>query len=854
MRSERDVEAKFLPNLFCETLGYRTDDLKYDVPASFNQGTEEITKRVDLVIYLENKPVIVVEAKRPTSSIKLFTPQVDSYAFAIGVKYSVITNSKSLILRGYYEGNKRINIVELDVDTLKKDDWKQIKSIISAHNISNTLKEKPNLITNVPSEQILSYKDFFEELHNVIRNKEKVDPTSAFDELSKLLFIKVAEFQDGIDLLDPDSIELTDNPIKKKTETENIQAVFTNIISQKFPDVFDSNEQIKLTNETVKILLKKLKNFSLKDDNQDIKGRAFEAFLPSQLRGKGLGQYFTPRPIVDFMVKMANVSMYDIVVDFSCGSGGFLIKAFESILNTINQVPDTMWARIGTTKKDFLELVKSDHLYGIDAEQRAVRLAKMNMILWGDGKSIVRGNGLHTKDKLGREYAIKEYTETDKNSGCTLILANPPFGSKEEDADILARYKLGEDGKKKSKKKSKETEILFIERGIKLLRPEGRMLIIVPEGIVSNPSYQYVRDFIMKNADIRAIISLPTHTFVQSGVNTIKTVILYLEKFTKEKKQKVDELLNDSNILEVFTANKELSYKVFMGIAEDIGYEPSGNKISNTGKTDLDLILEDFENQRESNSIIDILEFANKKYLNKTYIKGSKGNKISRGVKTNDHVSYYIDIDKIIDRFDPTYYFFQSNASSIMKSFVKLGNELIKEAQSIIIKKKTIDKKEVYRLLSCTINGLELDNQSITKDIISDQKYKIVEEGDIVYNPYRINIGSIGVVGKEMAGSLVSGAYVIFRCNNINPFFLCALLKTPFYKLYINLTTTGSIRDHLSYALLQDIYVQNLTLEEQTQIINNISEYQDKILKLQTKIIEQENKIMSTMQSNLVKK
>ena len=70
-------------------------------------------------------------------------------------------------------------------------------------------------------------------------------------------------------------------------------------------------------------------NFKIKDSMEDVKGRAFEEFLPSQLRGKGLGQYFTPRPIVDFMIELADISLKDKVLDFASGSGGFLIKAFE---------------------------------------------------------------------------------------------------------------------------------------------------------------------------------------------------------------------------------------------------------------------------------------------------------------------------------------------------------------------------------------------------------------------------------------------------------------------------------------------------------------------------------------------
>ena len=426
LRTERDVEAKFLPDLFCKKLGYASDNLNYAVPVPFHQGREKVTKEADLVIYLEKKPVIIVEAKNPTESVKSWINQADSYAFALGTKYSVITNGKDVILRGYYEGNTKISIIESDVETLEKQHWETVRKIISIENIASTLKEKLNPIVEVSSNEITNYKSFFKSLHDIIRDREKLDPAKSFDELSKLLFIKIAESEKGQVLLTPQKIEEFER-IDVEQANIYIQSVFQDAVKKIFPDVFDSSEKIEISSQTAKILLTKLENFSLKDGKEDVKGRAFEEFLPSQLRGKGLGQFFTPRPIVDFMVKMANVSIHDVIVDFSCGSGGFLIKSFESIVNSITQLPSGTWERLGIDKKNFLEDVKAYQLYGIDAEPRATRVAKMNMMLWGDGKRVVRGNGLDIKDKLGNPYKPQEYSKSLDKSGCTLILANPPF-------------------------------------------------------------------------------------------------------------------------------------------------------------------------------------------------------------------------------------------------------------------------------------------------------------------------------------------------------------------------------------------------------------------------------------------
>ena len=142
--------------------------------------------------------------------------------------------------------------------------------------------------------------------------------------------------------------------------------------------------------------------------------------------------------------------------------------------------------------------------------------------------------------------------------------------------------------------------MLFIEKGLKLLRPEGRMLIVLPQGILSGQSNGRVRDLIHSQAEIRAIVSLPTHTFVQSGVPTVNTCVLYVQKFTDEKKQLYDARtggLSDLEIRHLLRTDPDFDYPIFMGTAEFIGYEPSGRMIVSSGeKTDLDLIYEDFMN------------------------------------------------------------------------------------------------------------------------------------------------------------------------------------------------------------------------------------------------------------------
>jgi len=185
----------------------------------------------------------------------------------------------------------------------------------------------------------------------------------------------------------------------------------------------------------------------------------------------------------------------------------------------------------------------------------------MNMVMHGDGHG-----GIFTHDGLKDSERIETILDTvKKRGGFDIILTNPPFGSKIKNQDILAEYELGKG------RKSQLTEVLFIERCLKLLKPEGILGIVVPDGVLSNTSLDYVRGFIRQNAVIKAVVSLPVETFIPYG-SGVKASLLFLQKKDIEGKLKQG--------------------KVFMAIAENIGYDATGRA---TGKNDLPIILNDYK-------------------------------------------------------------------------------------------------------------------------------------------------------------------------------------------------------------------------------------------------------------------
>lgn len=848
-KSEREVEVNLLHPLFTDILGYPEEELEWAVPVPMNLGRERKVKQADLVAKYNGRNVIAVEAKKPTEPVQAHMGQLDSYAFYLQTPYSIITNGRQFILRGYYSFNSRINVIDESVDGLASDKWRKLDSLISFKNIKSTMAEPASPIL-VPDEgKIRDYRRFFRRIHSTIRDRDKLDPGAAFDELSKLLFLKAAE-DDWVSrekakpVLTPEKI-LEWAALGKDTAQNLVNRWFSAATGELFPGIFGDQPQINLSPATLAIVLQDMASFHVRGGDVDVKGRAFEEFLPSQLRGEGLGQFFTPRPIVNFMADLAAISIHDVVADFACGSGGFLIKAFEQMERGVEQLPVGTLHRMGTTRDELLEDIKANQIFGIDAEPRAARTAKMNMLMWGDGKKVVRGNALDNKDHAGRPYELTEYDPRNQGSGCTVILANPPFGSREKDADILRRYALGGEAQET---KSAKTEVLFIEKGLKLLRPEGRMLIVLPQGLMSGVNNARVRDYIHSKAEVRAVVSLPTHTFVQSGVPTVNTCVLFVQKFTDEKQALYDKKtagLKQSEIRDLLRTDPEFDYSIFMATAEFVGFEPSGRSILAPGeKTDLDLLLEDFAAKETIVSPdVDLFDFASRFYGEKSFRRKEQ---IVRGTLKGLKTAFTVELSETVDRLDPPFYLWRSQSAATLKALRPIGDRVVEVKDRLkILTEDDKDREFTYASVSSDGN-VTIDSIVRGEEFATTYKPKMVSRNDFIYNPMRINIGSIGLV-PDADDVITSPDYVVFRAKGINPNYLLTLLRSPFYRMYIDVITTGSIRDRLYFDDLQTIRIPDATKEEQVFLAEYGRRVDEQIRLLFTEIKTQRTHVMDRL-------
>ena len=345
----------------------------------------------------------------------------------------------------------------------------------------------------------------------------KRSETEAFDELAKILFVKIRDEKRRRGQGDPYDFQI------KTGETPKSVANRIKVLYQK-AKVHDSEvftEDVKVDDDVLFTVIGHLQGINLNKTDLDVKGVAFEVFLGDYFKGK-MGQYFTPRELVEFIIKMIEPHYEERILDPACGSGGFLLYAMDYIQKEASQYYEEETPEHYNYWHNFAR----DQLFGIEVNDAIARVAKMNMILHDDGHSNVIGS-----DALINFDEIYDQNKDFKKESFDIILTNPPFGAniKKEEKPYLEDYKLGK------KKNSQKTEILFLERCFDFLKwGTGKLAIILPDGVLNNSSLQYVRDYIEQHYEILAVVSLPQIAFkyYEAGV---KPSILLLRKFSEEE-------------------------------------------------------------------------------------------------------------------------------------------------------------------------------------------------------------------------------------------------------------------------------------------------------------------------------
>lgn len=591
---EEIVRQEFVCKLINE-YGYSIEQMDEEVTlTNASRGTGRAS--ADLIIWKseaekkKKKPAfLVVELKADSLTLKVEDCyQGYNYATWSRAKLFAISNGKVLQVFKTVEDE-----IPLHLDPV--NDIPKAKDILNDKKLEEALAKTKDFTGE-------EFAKLLHKCHNIIRNNDKLSPEASFDEISKILFIKIMyernpkqeaifslkqfERQKEAHILVNGASDVTSSYVQK---------LFNDVKSDEWfkdADIFDKHESIKLREKSFEQIVKELQIYNLTSTSADVKGIAFEKFLGRTFRGE-LGQFFTPRVIVDFIVNLLDPKEDELICDPCAGSGGFLIKTFETIKKTIDdQFLNIKKAKqkelfgenleniddengqekyenflLEVNEKQRVKIEKLSHksIFGTDANPRMARVSKMNMIMHGDGH-----NGIHHNDGLLNVNGIFR-------NRFDMILTNPPFGTNldkkfptVEDDDkytnetmikkYIAEYGdiYGQEMKQVTDnidkpirglfevgKSSGATEVLFIERCIDLLKAGGRMGIVLPEGVLNSSNLQSAREYFESRAKIILIVSLPQDIFISSGA-TVKTSLVFFKKFTDDEATEYEEIKDET--------------------------------------------------------------------------------------------------------------------------------------------------------------------------------------------------------------------------------------------------------------------------------------------------------------------
>ncbi|MFG0328773.1 MAG: N-6 DNA methylase [Phycisphaerales bacterium] len=452
----------------------------------------------------------------------------------------------------------------------------------------------------------------FKTCHNHIYVTDGLQKQPAFFELLKVIFCKIEDERNiGKPLEFYASSGERSNPDGQLTVRKRISAIFEQV-KKKHSRIFDRNDEIKLKPRSLAYIVSELQKYSLLSTHIDIKGKAYEELVGANLRGDR-GEFFTPRNVMHMTVEMLAPTADERVLDPSCGTGGFLVIAMNKVIQALEQSLIGEWERpkakwTDDEKRLFQQRISeiaSANFFGFDLNPDLVKATKMNMVMNNDGSgNIFQTDSLlppHVweadfRKNLAKVLDVKESAlrKHDAIGFFDVIVTNPPFGSKIpiKDPHILEQFDLGHIWDRDTTDRNRWTlterlqgsvppEQLFIERCLQLLKPGGRMGIVLPDSILSSPGLGYIRQWLMEKTQILASVDLHEDTFQPR--NGTFTSVLFLRKKT-EKEIRTQE-----------RTRKMADYPIFMAMVERVGHDKRGNPLFKRDKQGSEILVPEEE-------------------------------------------------------------------------------------------------------------------------------------------------------------------------------------------------------------------------------------------------------------------
>jgi type I restriction enzyme M protein len=660
----------------------------------------------DFVLYERgtSQAIAIIEAKKPGESLEKALKQAeDCYARPLNAPLIFAYNDTFVATR--YLHNKRA----------LKIDGEDIRQFVDHYTSLRFVNEGPEILSapehvQVSREELIR---IFKRQANYLREAGLQAGLERFGAFSDVLFLKLmdelsqirehagseapmpkhlrwSEFQDK---KPKDRLDYVRDVVWKEMN-KRYGAIFSHAFPIQSPDIFDD-------------MVQDLSRLNFTGTDVDVKGDAFEYFLKNAYQGikiKDLGEYFTPRNIVRTMVSMVDPKIGDKVYDPFCGTGGFLIEAFRYISLRTKLTPKLSG------------ILKEETIYGSEITVTA-RVARMNMILYGDGHSNV-----HQQDSFANP----------KNGEFDIVLTNPPYSQPTRHGNL---YPIP----------SESGDAIAMEHCLKALAPNGRAAILVKEDFLTEGGdIGKVRDMMLNTAKNFSIVSLPRRLF--EPYTPTKTSIIYLEKNGKRN-------------------------TTFFFVVRNVGHTFGARKQSQP-KNDLPNVLSAFNSKEEADRLT----------IEHAIIDNDQIKKTKNSLWIYDYIEVVPPIDGPLE---------------------SLGEEI--EPSGMRFKPLDEESENFHILGVSNTLGIFSNEEKTGGDI--KQTYIKVKAGDLVYNPHRVNVGSLGLVPKELDGGIVSGIYVVFRSKDpkkLPPEYLLRLLKSKTYRHIISAYDTkyGAVRANLNWEQL----------------------------------------------------
>lgn len=530
--TKKSAPEEIVRQLFLDQLvrkyGYPKNLIEIEKKVNFGR---EI-KRADIVVYRNDEitPKIIIEVKAPNVDNDI--QQLKSYLNAEGAPVGLALNGKTRLI--LYRPYPR----DFD-DTL--DD-------IPSHDeeVEDVLKKKKTL----KDLRVVDLKATIKALEELVLANSGHD---SFDEIFKLIYAKLFDEREALNR-ENQELNFRKSPTGKPEETKKKIDELFELAKNEWPDIFERTEKIKLSATHLSVCVGELQDIQLFGSNLRIIDEAFEYLLPDVAKGKK-GQYFTPRIVIDMCVRMLKPKNREFVIDTACGSAGFLVHAMQHVWESMNNEK---------SRGDY----SSKYLYGIDFDEKSTKISKAIMLIAGDGKShIYKTNSLDASEwseKLKSDFkdsglvtefedfrSSQENSETFQYLNFDLLLANPPFAGEIKEKHLLAQYELGRNSSGKMQNKV-ERHLLFIERNLNMVKPGGRLAMVLPQGVFNNPTQDAVREFMLNKARVLAVVGLHSNSFKPH--TPTKTSVIFLQKWADESE------LERTNY-PIFFATQKLTFK-----------------------------------------------------------------------------------------------------------------------------------------------------------------------------------------------------------------------------------------------------------------------------------------------------